>query len=120
MHILMHSPFVYHEFCCFQLCNCIIFPVIIYFRRNTKSHVFILCLYREIVPALQHALEWVYQFVNFEKSDHFLFRQCASSLIALWGCQHTIMQFSTDKLQLCFSKWFTAAMKCSSYEVIHF
>lgn len=65
---------------------------------------------------MRYTLEWIYQFVIFESEQHFLFRQCASALIALLGAQNSI-NVSFEKLPLCFSKWFMAAAKFSSLEV---
>lgn len=73
----------------------------------------------DILPALRYTLEWIYQFVIFESEEHFLFRQCASALIALLGARNSI-NVSFEKLPLCFSKWFMAAAKYSNLEVRQF
>lgn len=76
-----------------------------------------LCFYSsEIHTALRYTLEWIYQFVLFENEEHFLFRQCASALIALIGARNS-MNFFFDRLPLCLSKWFSIASKCTNLEV---
>lgn len=73
-------------------------------------------LNREILPALQYTIEWIYQFVLFESEEHFLFRQCASSLIGLISVRNS-MNFFFDRLPVCMSKWFSIASRGINLEV---
>lgn len=75
-------------------------------------------LYSELIPALRYTLEWIYQFVIFQDENHFLFRQCASALIALLSKANTVNYSSFDKLSFCFSKWFTMAAQYGNLEVM--
>lgn len=68
------------------------------------------------MPALRYTLEWIYQFVIFQDETHFLFRQCASALIALLAATNSIHGLS-DRLSLCFSKWFAMATQYGNLEV---
>lgn len=70
----------------------------------------------EIVPALRYTLEWIYQFVVLQNENHFLFRQCASAVIALLASQNANHLFD-ERLALCFSKWFTIAAHHGNLEV---
>lgn len=72
--------------------------------------------FSEIAPALRYALKWIYEFVLFQDENHFLFRQCASAIIALLSVQNANHLFS-DQLALCFSKWFSLAAKYGNLEV---
>lgn len=74
-------------------------------------------LFSELTPALRYTLEWIYQFVVFQDETHFLFRQCASAIIALLAATNSINGFS-DRLSLCFSKWFTMAKQYGNLEVV--
>lgn len=71
--------------------------------------------FSELLPALRYTLEWIYQFVIFQDENHFLFRQCASALVALLS---TANDYSFEKLGLCFSKWFTMAAQYGNLEVM--
>ncbi|XP_031621767.1 uncharacterized protein LOC116339840 [Contarinia nasturtii] len=68
------------------------------------------------MPALRYTLEWIYQFVIFQDETHFIFRQCASALIALLATSNSIHSLS-DKLGLCFSKWFSMATQYGNLEL---
>lgn len=70
----------------------------------------------ELMPALRYTLEWIFQFVVFQDETHFLFRQSASALIALLAATNSIHSLS-DKLSLCFSKWFSMATQYGNLEV---
>lgn len=70
----------------------------------------------ELMPALRYTLEWIFQFVIFQDEAHFLFRQCASALIALLAATNSIHSLS-DRLSLCFSKWFSMATQHGNLEV---
>lgn len=70
----------------------------------------------DLMPALRYTLEWIYQFVVFQDETHFLFRQCASALIALLAATNSIYGFS-ERLSLCFSKWFSMATQYGNLEV---
>lgn len=71
---------------------------------------------REILPALRYTLEWIYQFVMLLDENHFLFRQCASAVIALLSTQNANHVFD-ERLALCFSKWFALASQHGNLEV---
>lgn len=68
------------------------------------------------MPALRYTLEWIFQFVIFQDETHFIFRQCSSALIALLAASNSIHNLS-DKLGLCFSKWFSMATQYGNLEV---
>lgn len=72
--------------------------------------------FSEIAPALRYTLKWIYEFVLLQDENHFLFRQCASAIIALLSVQYANHLFS-DQLALCFSKWFSLAAKYGNLEV---
>lgn len=88
-------------------------------RTRANSIIIIICiglltlarLHSEITPALRYMLEWCYQFLQFERTNHLLIRQHAAALLTLissMGAHVDAVQF-TDKLQLCCSKWFHQA-----------
>lgn len=62
------------------------------------------------MPALRYTLDWLYQFLNFEQSDQFVVRQCASALVTLINVR-TNCDKMFDKLSLCMSKWFSVAAR---------
>lgn len=67
----------------------------------------------ELSPALLYMLEWSYQFLQFERSGHLIFRQHAAALITLISCMGPSVDPAAvqiaDKLRLCTSKWLRLA-----------
>lgn len=109
----MHKDIIHHknkfELISIRQANKMVKITIIIFSPNFP-------VYSELMPALQYTLEWFYQFVVFQNETHVLFRQCASALIALLAATNSIHGFS-EKLSLCFSKWFSMATQYGNLEV---
>lgn len=72
-----------------------------------------LCHFSELTPGLLYMLEWCYQFLQFERSGHLIFRQHAAALITLISCMGPSADAAAvqlaEKLHLCTSKWLRQA-----------
>ncbi|XP_050083834.1 RNA polymerase II-associated protein 1 isoform X2 [Anopheles aquasalis] len=90
-------------------------------------------LYSELWPALCYLIEWHYQYLVFDESGPFIFRQHGVALLALIGPglqrdstssadpaqlsnERTRHRQLCDKLFACFSKWFTVALRTGANE----
>lgn len=102
----------YSNFECLQQC-----VILLHWSITTNNLYYF--LRSDLMPALRYTLEWIYQFVVFQDETHFLFRQCASALISLLAATNSIYGFS-ERLSLCFSKWFSMATQFGNLEVGHF
>lgn len=72
----------------------------------------------QIIWPIRYLLLWHFQQLDFQKDNHFIVRQHASSLLYLLDCGNTVVTFPifSEPFKTCASKWFTMATRCGSEE----
>lgn len=74
--------------------------------------------YSEMIMPIRYLLEWHYQHLDFQRDNHFIIRQHASSLLYLLGSGNLVVTFPifSETFKMCCCKWFTMATRGGANE----